>query len=345
MIRYFLILIIVIGVASCDNFEMDHPDFDYTAAFFPYQFPVRTLVLGDYIYDNTNDNDHKFVISVAMGGVYNNERDRVFGFELDESFCNEVLFDNGDTVRAMPRDYYTLSSENQIVIPKGKFNGGVEVQLTDAFFNDSIAYTSGYVIPLRLTGSSDVDKILVGTPSLDNADPRVAGQWIEPPKNFTMFAVKYINEYHGTYFHYGQSNVRDAANTVLEDSVYQATYIESNGTTKLRTIGRNQVSLNMFLRSDVMRVEENSVLIPIEVDMILDFDGVNCTVTAAEGSPYTISGTGVFKAKEYTWGNKSRDGIELNFTVSDGANTYEASDVLVIRDRAVVMEVFSPVVY
>jgi hypothetical protein len=337
MKRYVLILLIVIGVASCDNFEMDHPDFDYTAAFFPYQFPVRTLVLGDYIYDNTNDNNHKFVISVAMGGVYNNEKDRTFEIAVDESLCDEILFNSdGDTIRAMPQEYYTLSSDTQIIIPKGKFNGGIEVQLTDAFFNDSVAYTSGYVVPVRLKSSADVDKILVGTPSVDNADPRVAGQWIEPPKDFTMFAVKYINEYHGTYFHYGQSSVKDGSNTVLEDTVYQATYIESNPTSKLITTGRDQVSLNMFLRSDVM---------PAEINMVLDFDGVNCTVTAAKGSPYTISGTGVFKAKEYTWGNNSRDGIELNFTVSDGVNTYEASDVLVIRDRAVVMEVYSPVVY
>jgi hypothetical protein len=337
MIRYFLILLIVIGLASCDNFEIDHPDFDYTAGFFPYQFPVRTLVLGDYIYDNTNDNNHKFVISVAMGGVYNNEKDRIFEIEVDESLCNEILFNtDGDTIRALPPEYYTLSSETQIVIPKGKFNGGIEVQLTDAFFDDSVAYTSGFVVPLRLKGSQDVDKILVGTPSVDNADPRVPAQWIEPPKNFTMFAVKYINEYHGTYFHYGQSSVKDGSNTVVEDTVYQATYIESNPTSKMLTIGRNQVSLNMFLRSEVM---------PAEADMVLDFDGVNCTVTAAEDSPYAISGTGVFKAKEYTWGNKSRDGIELNFTVSDGTNTYEASDVLVIRDRAVVMEVYSPVLY
>lgn len=344
MIRYFLILLIVIGISSCDNFEMDHPDFDYTAAFFPYQFPVRTLVLGDYIYDNTNDNNHKFVISVAMGGVYNNEKDRTFEIEVDESLCDNVLFNSdGDTVRAMPPEYYTLSSDNQIVIPKGKFNGGIEVQLTDAFFADTLAITTGYVIPVRLKASADVDKILVGTPSLDNADPRVAGEWVEPPKNFTMFAVKYINEYHGTYFHYGQSSVTDAANTVLEDTVYQATYVESNPTSRLITTGRNEVALRMFLRSQIMPADPD--VMPEYADIVLTFDGANCTVTAAESSPYTVSGTGVFKADEYTWGNKSRDGIELNFTVSDGVNTYEASDVLIIRDRAVVMEVYSPVVY
>ncbi len=135
MKKILLIVLVTIGLMSCHNFDIEHPDFDYTSGFFPYQFPVRTLVLGDYIYDNANDNAHKFVISVAMGGVYENTQDREFEFEVDESLCNNVLFNtDGDTVHVMPSNYYTLSSDNKMVIPEGKMNGGVEVQLTDAFF-------------------------------------------------------------------------------------------------------------------------------------------------------------------------------------------------------------------
>ena len=337
MTRFLLILLIAASLFSCENFETDHPDFDYTAGFFPYQYPVRTLVLGDYIYDNTNDNNKKFVISVAMGGVYENKQDRVFNFQINQDLCNDVLFSaNGDTVRLMPEEYYTLSSPIQIVIPKGQFNGGVEVQLTDAFFVETIAVQSGYVIPLELTGSDDVNRILIGSSSSQNADPRVAAQWMELPKNFTMFAVKYINEYHGAYFHYGQGTVTDGSNAVVEDTTYQAKYIETNPVTRLTTTGRHEVTMNTFLRSDVMNAE---------IEMVLTFDGNNCTITAAEGSPYTIAGSGVLKPKTYSWGNKDRDGIELNYVVSDGVHTYEAQDVLIVRDRDVVMEVYSPVVY
>lgn len=322
---------------ACQNFDIDHPDFDYTSGYFPYQFPVRTLVLGDYIYDNSNDNDHKFVISVAMGGVYENTQNREFGIEVDESLCNRVLFSaGGDTIHALPSSYYTLSDNSKIVIPSGKFNGGVEVQLTDAFFNDPLAIKNTYVVPVRITGSADVDTILVGQSDNPNADPRVAGQWIVAPKDFTMFAVKYINEYHGTYFHYGSSSVKDATNAVVENTTYSETYVENNGTLKLVTTGRNQVSLSTFLKSEVMTGE---------VSMVLNFNGNNCTIAAAEGSPYTISGTGVFKSKEFAWGNKERDGIELSYTVSDGEHTYEANDVLVARDRGVVLETYSPEVY
>ncbi|MBW6536950.1 MAG: DUF1735 domain-containing protein [Mariniphaga sp.] len=337
MKKLVLILLIATGMMACQNFDIDHPDFDYTSGYFPYQFPVRTLVLGDYIYDNSNDNNHKFVISVAMGGVYENTQNREFGIVVDESLCNRVLFSaDGDTIHALPSSYYSLSDNSKIVIPSGKFNGGVEVQLTDAFFNDPLAIKNTYVVPVRITGSADVDTILVGQSDNPNADPRVAGQWTVAPKDFTMFAVKYINEFHGTYFHYGASSVKDATNAVVENTTYSEKYVENNGTVKLATTGRYQVSLGTFLKSEVMTGE---------VNMVLTFNGNNCTITAAEGSPYTISGSGVFKSKEYAWGNKERDGIDLSFTVSDGEHTYEANDVLVARDRGVVLETYSPEVY
>lgn len=326
-----------IGMFACENFDIDHPDFDYTSGYFPYQFPVRTLVLGDYIYDNSNDNAHKFVVSVAMGGVYENTQNREFAIQVDESLCNRVLFSaDGDTIHSLPSSYYTLSDNSKIVIPSGEINGGVEVQLTDAFFNDPLAIKNTYVLPIRLNGSADVDTILVGLTENPNADSRVSGQWIVAPKDFTMFAVKYINEYHGTYFHYGESSVTDSSNTVIENTTYSEAFVVNNGISKLVTTERYQVALSTFLKSEVMTDE---------VNMLLTFNGDNCTITAAEGSSYTISGSGVFKSKEYEWGNKERNGIELTFTVSDGKNTYKANDVLVARDRGVVLETFSPEVY
>lgn len=334
MKKLIFILTIMIGLLSCENFNIDHPDFDYTSGYFPYQYPVRTLVLGDYIYDNSNDNAHKFIVSVAMGGVYENETDRVFDFVIDESLCDNVVFaSSGVKIAALPSNYYTLSSPDKITIPKGKFNGGVEVQLTDAFFQDTMAITNKYVLPLRLLSSEDVDTILMGRTSNPDADPRIDSQWDVVPKDFTMFAVKYINEYHGSYFYYGASSVKDGTGTVVESTTYSATYVENNPIVKLVTTGRHQVSLTTTLRSTVLTGQ---------ISMLLDFNENNCTITGAPGSTYTITGTGEFRSKAYTWGNKQRDGIALNLTVTDGANTYTSSDVMVIRDRGVVMELFTP---
>lgn len=334
MKRFLLVICIIAGIAGCKNGDVTFPDFDYTSGYFPYQFPVRTLVLGDDIYDNSNDNAHRFIISVAMGGVYTNEQNRVFNIEVDESLCDNVAFgDSENPIRPLPSAYYTLSSESQITIPKGEMNGGVTVQLTDAFFDDPDAIGLNYVVPIRLIGSNDVDSILNGSTTLTDADVRFESDWDVAPKNFTMFGIKYINEFHGTYFHYGSCTVKDVAGATLEEKTYSATYVEQNPTAKLVTTGRYQVSLSTSFQTELMSVPLN---------LLLDFDGNSCTVSAPEGSPYTATGSGEFKKDAYTWGNKSRHGLTLEYTVSDGIHSYGASDTFVVRDRGVVMEVFTP---
>ncbi len=68
MKKIFLILTLAIGLFSCKNFDIDHPDFNYTSGFFPYQFPVRTLVLGDYIVVGDNEG-YLYWISQTTGKI------------------------------------------------------------------------------------------------------------------------------------------------------------------------------------------------------------------------------------------------------------------------------------
>ena len=317
MKRIILIIAIVAGLFSCSNFDREFVDYDYTSGYFPYQYPVRTLVLGDYIYDNTRDNAHQFVVSVAMGGVYENTKDRAFSVTIDESLCNNLLFTTGGAeVKALPSNYYTLASNNQIVIPKGEVNGGVVVQLTDAFFNDPLAIKNTYVVPMRITGSTDVDTILLS-------------------KNFTLFAVKYINEYHGTYFHYGTSSVKDPLGAQVETTAYNSEkYVENNPTVNLVTTGRHTATVTTSFESKIFTGN---------FTLLLTFSGNNCTISAPNGASYSVSGTGEFKPKAYAWGNKERNGIVLNYTITSDKGTYTASDVVVERDRGIKMEVFTPV--
>jgi len=315
--KFLLTISVIAIIPACSNFDIDHDDYIYTAGYFPYQYPVRTLVLGDYIYDNANDNAHKFVISVAMGGVYENKKNREFKVTVDESLCDNLVFSTGGApVKPLPKNYYTLSSPEKIVIPSGKVNGGIEVQLSDAFFSDPLAIATTYVVPMRIISSSDVDTIL-------------------DSKDFTLFAVKYINEYHGTYYHYGTSSVKDPSGANVENTNYNTEkYVENNPTAKLVTTGHYQVSISVNFESKI---------ITGSLSMLLNFSGNNCTITAPEGASYAVSGSGEFKSKAYNWGNKERDGIVLNYTVTNDKGSYTAADVLVARDRGVVMEVFTPV--
>jgi hypothetical protein len=335
MQKILIAIFLSAGVLACKNAEIDHPDFDYTTGYFPYQYPVRTLILGDDIYDNSNDNAKKFLISVAMGGVYENKRERSFNFRVDESLCDDVDFDAaGNKIQPLPSQYYSLSSPSTITIPGGKVNGSVEIQLTDAFFDDPKAITLGYVVPLVLTGSNDVDSILAGKSTLPTPDRRVLGDWLALPKDFTMFAVKYINEFHGNYFHSGEAFVTDADNNRLDQQTYRAAYMEVNEVKLLTTTARHQVKLTTPLRSSVMKGD---------LQLLLNFNGDQCTVSSADTN-FVVTGTGQFKKDAFEWGNKKRNGITLDYKVSNGENTYQAKDELVARDRGVVMQLYNPIV-
>ena len=339
MKKLLLAIVILFSIISCENQDIEFPDYQYTTAYFPYQFPVRTLVLGEYRYDNTNDRNHKFLISAAMGGVYSNDKDREIEIEVAENLCENVLFPNGDTIRLMPSEYYSLSSEETVTIPKGEFNGGIEVELADAFFEDSLAIGRNYVIPVRMINSSAVDSILQGNPLISDADPRVKAQWETIPKNFTMFAVKYINPYHGHYLHKGVSMVEDnSTGETVDTTVYRDKDLVKCEIWKLNTTKINQVSVSGVVRS--------SELPEGNFNMLLTFsDDGKCSVSEVPGSGFDITGSGEFLDDAEEWGNEKRNAIYFNYEFSDGGYTYSATDTLVVRDRDVTLETYQPSVY
>src|SRR5690606_41534057 len=155
---------------SCDDSDWDVSDFDYQSVYFAYQYPVRTVTLGEDIFDTCLDNEWKCMIMATTGGVYETERNVTIYIEVDNSMCDGLVFANsgGNQIVAMPDNYYSLSS-NQIVIPTGKLTGGVEVQLTDAFFADPLALRNTYVIPVRMTAVQNADSILSGKSISDDA--------------------------------------------------------------------------------------------------------------------------------------------------------------------------------
>jgi hypothetical protein len=221
MKRALILLAFAYCLISCQNQEIEFPDFDYTTGYFPYQYPVRVIVLGNYIYDNSNDNNHRFVVSTVMGGVYENKTDRIFNFVVDETLCDDAYFEDGSIIRPLPSNYYTLSNPGKIVIPAGKMNGGVEVQLSEAFFNDPQAIKRTYVLPIRITSVANIDSLLQGFTTNPTPDRRIADDWKVAPKDFTMFAVKFVNPYHGSYLMRGKAAVTENG-VNLGDSIYQS---------------------------------------------------------------------------------------------------------------------------
>lgn len=141
---------------SCQNSDWEFPDFEYTAVYFAYQSPVRTITLGEDIFDTTLDNKFQCQIMATMGGVYSNDKNIEIGIEVDNSLCDDIQFDDEREIIPMPSNYYSLSS-NKIVIEKGTVLGGVVVQLTEDFFNDPLALETNYVIPVVMTNVNNAD--------------------------------------------------------------------------------------------------------------------------------------------------------------------------------------------
>lgn len=332
--------LLLVAMASCKNQDWSFPDYKYSTTYFPYQSPVRTLELGDDAeVDNSQDNKLQFSIGVDIAGMYGNSRDRKIGYVLDPTLANNLYTDKGDTLVALPQSYYTLSPAGTTVVSKGKMRGFIDVQLTDAFLNDPRAYKLRYVIPLRIT-STETDSILKGKTIVVNPDCRIASNWtIAPPKDYTLFGIKYINPYHGKYLHRGKDVLKDASGLVVDQVIYRTLYVESNEIWYLQTIGRYQVVLTGLVRRTAGS--------PGSFKMVLTFDtSGNCTISQFAGSTYPVSGTGKFVTNGDEWGGKKRNSIILNYLITDAINGqfHQATDTLVVRDRDMRIETFNPII-
>jgi hypothetical protein len=338
-----LISIISIAALTACNKDWEFPDYKYSTVYFAYQSPIRTLVLGEDVFDNTLDNQHKFLIMATMGGVYENKKDITLTVALDNSLTQRLKFDpnnGGGDVVAMPSNYYTLPQDLKIIIPAGKVMGGLEVQLTDAFFADPLAIKNTFVIPLKITSVINADSVLRGSSTKTSPDPRKAGDWGVSPKDFVLYAVKYVNPYHGAYLRRGIDQVTgNSGNTALDTSViYRNAFVEKDEVVSLftKSLTQDTISLNAKNRGNLNA--------PFR--LVLTFDNTGkCTVSAPATATYTVSGNGQFVKKGDMWGNEKRDVLHLKYQVIFGTTTHNLTDTLVMRDRAVKFETFTPVVY
>lgn len=341
MKRTFLLLSILVVLLVACNKDWSFPDYKYTTVYFPYQTPVRTLVLGKDIIDNTLDNQHKFLIMATMGGVYENKKNITLGVALDETLAAKLKFSSptGDTLMPMPANYYTLPKDMKIVIPEGKVMGGLEIQLTDAFFQDPLAVKNTYVIPLKITSVSNADSILKGKSDLSSPDRRKPADWVLTPKDFVLFAVKYINPYHGFYLRRGVDEVKGAGgNTALDTNVvYHAAYVEKDEVVSAVTTSLTEVSMSLNAKN------KGNINTPFKLMLKFDNQG-KCTITQPATATYTITGNGEFVTEGDMWGNEKRDVLRLKYQVNLGATIHSFSDTIVARDRGVKFETFNPVV-
>jgi len=343
IIKVNFLILILLSIYSCQNEDNEFSDYKYTTIYFPYQTPIRTLVLGDYDQiDNTKDNKLQFSIGVTMGGVYANNKDRKVNYVLDETLTNKLYYVEGkDTVRinALPQAYYTLSPAGTMTIPKEKMYGFIDVQLSDAFLNDTNTYKNRYAIPLLLTGSES-DSILRGKTVFSDIDRRVAAGWDIVPKDYTLFMIKYINPYHGKFLYRGKDVVTNSSGTKIDEVIYRNKYLEKNIILSLQTTSRNKVEFTSIVR----RTSGSSGNFKASIDF--NSTDNTCIVSTANGSAFDVVGSGKFIREGEEWGDKKRNTIILDYKITDSTKgeTHQVNDTLVIRDRAVVLETFNAII-
>jgi hypothetical protein len=248
--------------------------------------------------------------------VYYSKKNLNIGINVDHSLLGSGLrFGAGkDEILAMPDHYFSLAA-NTITIPEGSLSGGVEVQLTDAFFNDPKSIKNTYVIPLRMTSKANVDSILAG-------------------KDFILYAVKYVNTWHGNYLRRGTDVITGSVNQTI---VRHKPYVENDEVNKLNTRSRTELEFPVVFK------DKNGV--NVNCPLLLKFDAAGkCTITAANGT-FTATGNGQFvkRGETNSWGNKDRDALYLSYNVTLPDMQVSSKDTLVMRDRAVTMETFTPV--
>jgi hypothetical protein len=227
----------------------------------------------------------------------------------------------------MPTNYYTPAANN-IIIPTGASAGSVDIQLTDAFFNDPRSVNNTYVIPLKLTSLSGADSILSS-------------------KNFTLYAVKFVNQWHGNYLRRG---IDAMTGDVSKNVTRHAQYVESDQVNKLSTQSLTELTFPVVFQDN----NNNN----FTCTLLLKFDNSGSCSISSLTPGFTATGSGFFikRGEKNSWGNKDRDALYLNYqvnynsiTVGTGANVRQISgsvntkDTLVMRDRAVKAEWFTPI--
>ena len=212
--KMIILLIAVMSIMACENQDIEFGDYEYTAAYFPFQTPARSLILGKYdLGVNENDNNSKFEIGVTMTGVYSNKENRSIHYQVAPE-----LLDGVENVVALPENYYSIQTPSPVTIPEGSVKGKIEVQLTDAFFDDPLSFapveTVNYVVPMLITEVENLDSLLVGKPldGIVNPSRLIAEDWEHTPKDYILYGIKFINKYHAIYLRRGADVMTNASN-------------------------------------------------------------------------------------------------------------------------------------
>lgn len=344
MKKLFMYISIAIFIASCTSSEVEYPDYTYQTVYFPVQYPVRNLVLGESRYDTSIDREKAFTIAVNVGGIYNyNAKDRIVYIKYAPELVNDTLLITNtvpaDTLRVLPESYYKtdLNAIDKIVIPAGSFDGRIRIDLTDAFFNDPKAVGVKYVLPFVILPATE-DSVLSGVPAdglLKKPNRLIVANWKTgyTPMDYTLFGIKYTNLYHGNYFHYGVDNLYKN-NALASTKKYSTKFVEDNTVTLVKTASLTE--------STIDRLGGTNLGVKYTVKMKINNDKTIGLTSVPAPDGVVVSGSGkLMEDKDrVSWGGKQNTTIVLDYKFTDKDGEHRCNDTLVYRTNAIVYQEF-----
>ncbi|MPR33089.1 DUF1735 domain-containing protein [Salmonirosea aquatica] len=296
-------LFLLVALSSCYKDYIE--DFDYTAIYFPYQTDVRTFVVGEGM---------TIEIGAALAGVRDNTRDRLVNFTMDNKLItNEILetmkvgtayiknaVASVTALKPLPANYFTISSNNQLVIQKGSYSGSVVVKADSAaFLADPATLTATYALPFYIN-SADADSVAM-------------------EKRYAVIGLKYENMLFGNYWHGGVTTVKDSTGKVVKTTNYYTTIPSPEvKVMNLTTVAPNALVTNLI--SD----QKGSFQITL--------DGNKVIVSQAPGSKVNVlpDGESTFNRPKLLQDRKLF--LKYKYSNADGTTSY-ATDTLTFRNR------------
>lgn len=184
-----------------------------------------------------------------------------------------------------------------------------------------------------MTNVVNADSILSGVPKFDGAIRANSTDWDILPKDYTLYCVKFINPWHANYLRRGVDVITEGAETTTV--VRHADYVESDEICKMVTASLNSVEYPVSV-VNTGNTNENCTL-------LLTFNNENKCAVSSGSEGFTASGSGIFVTEgDNSWGNQDRNVIYLDYTIDMDGKIYATKDTLVVRDRDVSIETFSP---
>jgi hypothetical protein len=304
-ILVFLFLLIV-SVSCYEDYIYDNV---YSGVYFPFQYNVRTFVVGEGM---------KAEIGVVLGGVRENTVERNVNFELRGSLISPAsltmmqqstyghIKDYVDTItelKQLPSNYYNLSNSNTMVIETGQHTGTVTIRPDSVrFLADKATIISKYVLPFYIT-EADADSII-------------------EPLRYAVIGFRYENMLFGRYWHGGSALVNRPGKADTTITYYTTIPSPDVKVWALETFAPDSLYANGFLDQVTGKKEMKLVL-----------NGGTIAVVSSPSSTYEIlpDGTSSFNRANLLQNRK----IFLKYSYINTTNgfTYHCTDTLTFRTR------------